>query len=238
LVRPVCIALPIRTLPLLPSKTARKIPAMHDIAALRTEYRQASLDEREVLPTPLAQFDRWFKEALKAEMPEGTAMTVSTCDAEARPSSRVVLLKDYDHRGFVFFSNYQSRKGHDLADNNRAALLFFWPALERQIGIQGRVEQVSAADSDAYFKTRPLGSRIGTWASKQSEVIASRTELEARWAAFEAEFGDNPPRPPHWGGYRVVPQVVEFWQGRESRLHDRIRYRLVRGEWKIERLAP
>lgn len=210
----------------------------HDIAALRTEYRKASLEESSVLATPLAQFDRWFSEALKAEIPEGTAMTLATCDSERRPSARVVLLKDFDARGFVFFTNYESHKGHDLAANNRAALQFFWPSLERQIRIQGRVEQVSAADSDAYFKSRPLGSRIGAWASKQSEVIASRTDLEARWAAFEAEFGENPPRPPHWGGYRVVPQVMEFWQGRESRLHDRIRYRLSKGEWTIERLAP
>ncbi|MBL8519602.1 MAG: pyridoxamine 5'-phosphate oxidase [Betaproteobacteria bacterium] len=215
-------------------------PPVHtiDIAALRTEYRMASLDEADVATTPLAQFDRWFQEALKAEVPEGNAMTLATCDADRRPSARVVLLKDYDHRGFVFYTNYESHKGHDLATNNRASLLFFWPSLERQVRIQGRVEQVSAADSDAYFKSRPLGSRIGAWASRQSEVIASRTDLESRWAAFEAEFGDNPPRPPHWGGYRVVPQVVEFWQGRESRLHDRIRYRLSKGEWTIERLAP
>ncbi len=212
--------------------------AKPDIAALRTEYRKASLDESEVQSSPLAQFDRWFQEALAVEVPEGNAMTLATCDANRRPSARVVLLKDFDPRGFVFYTNYESHKGHDLADNNRAALLFFWPSLERQIRIQGRVEQVSAADSNAYFASRPLGSRIGAWASKQSEVIASRTDLEARWAAFEAEFGDNPPRPPHWGGYRVVPQVMEFWQGRESRLHDRIRYRLTKGEWKIERLAP
>jgi pyridoxamine 5'-phosphate oxidase len=211
---------------------------MIDLAALRTEYRLASLDESDVSPTPLAQFDKWIKEALKAELPEGTAMTLATCDANARPSARIVLLKDYDHRGFVFFTNYESQKGHDLAANNRAALLFFWPALERQIRIQGRVETVSAKDSEMYFKSRPLGARIGAWASKQSEVLSSRTELEARVSAFEAEFGDNPPRPPHWGGYRVAPQVMEFWQGRESRLHDRIQYRLSRGEWTIERLAP
>lgn len=212
--------------------------AKPDIAALRTEYRKASLNETDVHAAPVAQFDRWFQEALAAEVPEGNAMTLATCDEDRRPSARIVLLKDFDQRGFVFYTNYDSHKGHDLAANNRAALLFFWPSLERQIRIQGRVEQVSAADSNEYFKSRPLGSRIGAWASKQSEVIASRTDLESRWSAFEAEFGDNPPRPPHWGGYRVVPQVMEFWQGRESRMHDRIRYRLAKGAWKIERLAP
>lgn len=211
---------------------------MKNLAALRNEYRLATLDEANVERAPLAQFDRWMQEALAAEVPEGTAMTLATCDAQARPSARIVLLKGYDQRGFVFFTNTESHKGHDLAANNRAALLFFWPALERQIRIQGRVETVSARDSDAYFHSRPLGARIGAWASRQSEVIASRTALEARVAAFAAEFGEHPPRPPHWGGYRVTPQVMEFWQGRENRLHDRIRYRLFRGEWRIERLAP
>jgi len=209
-----------------------------NIADLRKDYKLASLDESDVAVSPLAQFDKWFKEALSAELPEPNAMTLATCDAQARPSARIVLIKGYDERGFVYFTNYESHKAQDLAANNRAALLFFWPELERQIRIQGRVEKISAADSDDYYRSRPLASRIGAWASPQSQVLSSRTSLEARVAAFEAEYGDNPPRPAHWGGYRVVPQVMEFWQGRRSRLHDRIQYRLNNGVWKIERLAP
>lgn len=209
-----------------------------NIADLRKDYKLASLDESDVASSPLAQFDKWFREALKAELPEPNAMTLATCDAQARPSARIVLIKDYDERGFVYFTNYESHKAQDLAANNRAALLFFWPELERQIRIQGRVEKISAADSDDYYRSRPLASRIGAWASPQSQVISSRTALEARVSAFEAEYGENPPRPSHWGGYRVVPQVMEFWQGRRSRLHDRIQYRLNNAVWKIERLAP
>ncbi len=208
------------------------------LASLRNDYMLASLDESDVAVTPLGQFDKWFNEALNAQLPTGNAMTLATCDAQARPSARVVLLKSYDEQGFIFFTNYESRKGKDLTSNNRAALLFFWPELERQVHIQGRVEKVSAALSDEYFKSRPLASRIGAWASPQSHVLPSRTALEARVSAFQAEYGENPPRPAHWGGYRVVPQVLEFWQGRASRLHDRIQYRLNHGEWKIERLAP
>jgi pyridoxamine 5'-phosphate oxidase len=208
------------------------------LADLRTDYKFASLDESDVAPSPFTQFDKWFLESTTAELPEGNAMTLASCDASGRPSARVVLVKEYDERGVVFFTNYQSRKGQDLAVNNRAALLFFWPALERQIRIEGRVETVSAADSDAYYQSRPLPSRIGAWASPQSQVLASRTALEARVAAFAAEQGENPPRPAHWGGYRVVPNFYEFWQGRDSRLHDRISYRLAEGKWKIERLAP
>lgn len=207
-------------------------------ADLRQEYKLATLDETDVASSPLAQFDKWFKEAMRADLPEPNAMTLATCDTDARPSARVVLIKGYDERGFVFFTNYESHKAHDLTANNRAALLFFWPELERQIRIQGRVEKISAADSEDYYRSRPLASRIGAWASPQSQVMPSRTALEARVAAFEAEYGDNPPRPPHWGGYRVVPQVMEFWQGRRNRLHDRIQYRLNNGSWKIERLAP
>lgn len=208
------------------------------IADLRSEYKKASLDESDCAATPLDQFDKWFKEALGAQLPEPNAMTLATCDTEARPSARVVLIKGYDERGFVFFTNYDSHKAHDLTANNRAALLFFWAELERQIRVQGRVEKISAADSEQYFRSRPLASRISAWASPQSQVVPSRTALEARVAAFEAEYGDNPPRPPHWGGYRVVPQVMEFWQGRRDRLHDRIQYRLNNGSWKVERLAP
>ena len=208
------------------------------LADIRTDYKLASLDESNVAPSPFSQFDKWFLEATKAELPEGNAMTLATCDASGRPSARVVLVKEYDERGVVFFTNYQSHKGQDLAANNRAALLFFWPALERQIRIEGRVETVSAADSDVYYQSRPSLSRIGAWASPQSQILASRAALEARFAAFEAEHGENPPRPAHWGGYRVVPSFFEFWQGRASRLHDRICYRLVEGKWKVERLAP
>ena len=209
-----------------------------NLAALRIDYMLASLDEGDVAATPLGQFDKWFKEALNAQLPAANAMTLATCDAQARPSARIVLIKSYDERGFVFFTNYESHKAKDLTANNRAALLFFWPELERQIHIQGRVEKVSAAMSDDYFRSRPLASRIGAWASPQSQVLPSRTALEARVSAFEAEYGENPPRPAQWGGYRVVPQVLEFWQGRRDRLHDRIQYRLNNGEWKIERLAP
>lgn len=211
---------------------------MIDLAALRTEYKRALLDEADTAPTPLAQFDKWFHEALNAKLAEPNAMTLATCDKEARPSARIVLIKGYDERGFVFFTNYESHKAQDLATNNRAALLFHWIELERQVRIQGRVEKTSGADSDTYFRSRPLASRIGAWASPQSQVLPSRTVLEARMAAYEAEYGENPPRPPFWGGYRVVPQVVEFWQGRENRLHDRLCYRLANGAWKRERLAP
>lgn len=208
------------------------------LADIRKDYKLASLDVSDVAASPFSQFDTWFGEAMMAELPEPNAMTLATCDAAGRPSARVVLIKAADARGLVFFTNYQSHKGQDLAANNRAALLFFWPELERQIRIEGRVETVSAADSDAYYHSRPALSRIGAWASPQSQVLASRTELEARFAAFSAEHGENPPRPAHWGGYRVVPGYFEFWQGRRSRLHDRICYRLVDGEWKLARLAP
>ena len=208
------------------------------LSDLRTDYKMASLDESDVAPTPFKQFDKWFGDAIKAEVPEPNAMTLATCDALGRPSARIVLIKGVDDRGMIFFTNYQSHKGQDLAANNRAALLFFWPELERQIRIEGRVETVSAADSDAYYQSRPVLSRIGAWASPQSQVLPSRTDLEARFAAFAAEHGENPPRPAHWGGYRVVPNFFEFWQGRRSRLHDRICYRLTEGNWKLERLAP
>lgn len=210
---------------------------MTELADIRKDYQRATLDESDVDASPVVQFDKWFKEAVSAQVPEPNAMTLATCDRDARPSARIVLIKEYDARGFVFFTNYESHKGQDLAANSRAALLFFWPELERQIRIQGRVETISAAESDTYYRSRPLASRIGAWASPQSQIVSSRTELEARFAAFEAEHGENPPRPAHWGGYRVVPQVMEFWQGRRSRLHDRIQYRLSRGDWRIERLA-
>ena len=208
------------------------------LADIRKDYKLAALDVGDVAASPFTQFDAWFAEAIKAELPEPNAMTLATCDAAGRPSARVVLIKGVDERGMVFFTNYQSHKGQDLAANNRAALLFFWPELERQIRIEGRVETVSAADSDEYYQSRPPLSRIGAWASPQSQVLPSRTDLEARFAAFAAEHGENPPRPAHWGGYRVVPSFFEFWQGRRSRLHDRICYRLSDREWRLERLAP
>ena len=208
------------------------------LADLRTDYKLAALDENDIASSPFMQFGKWFGDATKAELPALNAMTLATCDASGRPSARIVLIKDFDERGMVFFTNYQSHKGQDLAANNRAALLFFWPELERQIRIEGRVETVSAADSDEYFQSRPALSRIGAWASPQSQVLPSRTALEARFAAYSAEHGENPPRPAHWGGYRVVPSFFEFWQGRRSRLHDRICYRLMDGKWKVERLAP
>jgi len=210
-----------------------------NIAELRKEYARESLDVKDVARGPLIQFARWFQEALNAGFTEPTAMSLATVDADARPSIRIVLLKGYDERGFVFFTNYESRKGRDLALNPQAALLFHWVELERQVRIEGQVEKVSAEESDEYYRTRPVGSRLGAWASPQSEVLPSREELEECWAAYTARYGEDPPRPPHWGGYRLSPDLLEFWQGRPSRLHDRIRYRREgMGVWRIDRLAP
>lgn len=212
-----------------------------NIADLRKDYKLASLSESDVDADPLVQFDRWLEQAIKAEIPEPTAMSLATVDTSAappRPSSRIVLLKGREQDGFVFYTNYASRKGRELGGDSCAALLFHWVELERQVRIEGRVEKVAAADSDAYYATRPLASRQGAWASPQSEVIASRVWLEGRFAAQVLKHPLNPPRPPHWGGYRVKPDTIEFWQGRRSRLHDRIRYRLDGGIWKTERLAP
>jgi pyridoxamine 5'-phosphate oxidase len=207
---------------------------------LRKEYTQRGLLEDEVAADPAAQFAAWFAAAAASGMREPNAMTLATMGADGRPSARVVLLKGFDQAGFVFFTNYESRKGRELAAGSGAALVFYWPELERQVRVEGAVERVSAAESDAYYESRPLGSRLGAWASPQSRPIAGREELEARLAAATARFGDGePPRPPHWGGFRVLHEVVEFWQGRPSRLHDRIRYRRdASGAWLIERLAP
>lgn len=209
-----------------------------DIADLRQEYRRATLDAADVDADPLRQFERWLGEALRADLPEPTAMTLATVNEAGRPSARIVLLKDVNAGGFSFFTNYGSRKGRELEIQAQAALLFYWAELERQVRIEGIVEKLPAAESDSYYRSRPPGSRIGAWASPQSESIADRTALEKRFAEAKARHGDDPPRPPHWGGYRLKPAVLEFWQGRPSRLHDRIRYRLQDGRWKIDRLAP
>jgi len=209
-----------------------------ELADLRKDYKLASLSEDDVDSSPFVQFEAWFKDATAAAVPEPNAMTLATANHAGKPSARIVLIKDFDQRGATFFTNYQSRKGEDLLANPSAALLFFWPELERQIRIEGRVERVDAAESDAYYAIRPLASRIGAWASPQSRVIASREELAARVASFSEQYGEAPVRPPHWGGYRLVPDLFEFWQGRASRLHDRIAYRLADAAWRIERLAP
>ncbi|AIO42718.1 pyridoxamine 5'-phosphate oxidase [Burkholderia sp. AU19243] len=214
---------------------------MTTLADLRINYSRASLDEADAAPDPFAQFDRWFKEALDAKLPEPNTMTLATVGDDGRPSARIVLIKGVDERGFVFFTNYESRKGRDLAAHPYAALLFYWIELERQVRIEGRIEKTSADESDRYFASRPLGSRIGAWASEQSAVIDSRATLEAREKAVAERYGENPPRPPHWGGYRVVPDAIEFWQGRPSRLHDRLLYTrdaAAASGWTISRLSP
>ena len=211
---------------------------MTNIADLRKSYERAELDEGASEADPLKQFALWFEQALHAQLPEPNAMTLATVGDDGRPSTRVVLIKGFDERGIVWYTNYDSRKGRELAAHPFAALQFHWVELERVVRIEGRVDKVSAEESDAYFRTRPLDSRIGAWASPQSEVIASRATLVAKAAKVSAQFLLNPPRPPHWGGYRLTPDRWEFWQGRPSRLHDRLRYRLDAGSWVRERLAP
>ncbi|HEX5357733.1 MAG TPA: pyridoxamine 5'-phosphate oxidase [Aquabacterium sp.] len=211
----------------------------HDLAQMRKSYEQAELDESHVLPQPIDQFHHWFDEAVKAKALEPNAMTLATVSADGRPSTRVLLLKGAEATGLVWFTNYASRKGQDLAANPMAAMQFFWPELERVVRVEGRVERVSDEESDAYYRSRPAGSRIGAWASPQSQVLSSREVLEAAWKEQQAKLGDDPPRPAHWGGYRLVPDHWEFWQGRSSRLHDRIAYELQSdGAWLIQRLAP
>ncbi len=208
------------------------------IADLRESYEQAELDEGAATQQPLAQFESWLQQAIDAKLPEPNAMTLATVGADGRPSTRIVLIKDVDERGLVWYTNYESRKGRELTLHAVAALQFHWVELERVVRVEGAVERVSGAESDAYYASRPLDSRLGAWASPQSRVIDSRAELVAQAARYAAQFALSPPRPPHWGGYRLVPDCWEFWQGRKSRLHDRLRYRLQGGQWLRERLAP
>ena len=211
---------------------------MDDIANLRKSYERAELDESSSAQAPIEQFSLWLQQALDAQLPEPNAMTLATVGEDGRPSTRVVLIKGFDANGIVWYTNYASRKGRELAGSPFAALQFHWVELERVVRIEGRVEKVATEESDAYFRSRPLDSRIGAWASPQSEVIGSRAVLLANAAKFGAKFLLNPPRPPHWGGYRLLPDTWEFWQGRKSRLHDRLRYRLAGVDWVRERLAP
>jgi pyridoxamine 5'-phosphate oxidase len=219
-----------------PSSTQR------ELHSLRVDYRRGELLETDVLPDAIEQFSVWFTEAKAAGLREPNAMTLATADATGAPSARIVLLKDFDPRGFTFYTNYESRKGQELAANPRASLVFFWDQIERQVRIDGMVEKVSREESQAYFDIRPRNARVGAWASQQSETLASREELESREkqldTQFRAQFGDAVPLPDHWGGYRVIPTAIEFWQGRPSRLHDRLRYTRIEGAWKIERLSP
>ncbi len=209
------------------------------LADLRREYTLASLDVADVDANPIVQFHHWFDEACRAETLEPNAMTLATCDAEARPSARIVLLKEVTPQGFVFFTDYRSRKGQELTGNPYAALCFFWKEIERQVRVSGTVERIAREESAAYFSSRPVGSRIGAWASVQSTVIPGREWLESAVARAAATYADSDvPLPPHWGGFRVVPEELEFWQGRESRLHDRLRYQRAGEGWTLERLSP
>lgn len=208
------------------------------LAGIRQEYMRAGLHEADALADPLAQFERWFDEALAAKLPLANAMTLATVTPQGAPDARIVLLKGIEAGAFVFYTNYQSRKGRELAARAEACLVFFWSELERQVRIEGRVDKVSAAESDAYFASRPLGARHSAHASAQSEPVSGRMVLESQVENVKARYGDNPPRPAHWGGYRVIPASLEFWQGRANRLHDRLLYRRAGERWTIERLAP
>lgn len=210
-----------------------------DIADIRKDYSLLSLDENEVAANPVEQFTKWWHDVINSQISEANAMTLATVSNDGKPAARIVLLKDYDGQGFVFYTNYNSSKGRQLAGNAHAALLFFWKEIERQVRIEGRVTKTAEEESDAYFFSRPEGSRIGAWASPQSSVINSREVLEENEQRYKNEFKNSIPRPPHWGGYRVMPEKMEFWQGRNNRLHDRILYtKTASGSWKVERLAP
>ena len=212
---------------------------MPDISSLRRDYKLQTLNEADVASDPFVQFSSWWNQAITSNIDEVNAMTIATINADGNPSARVVLLKGFDINGFVFFTNYDSHKGRDLAARPVAALVFFWKELERQVRIEGLVEKIDAAASDAYYASRPIGSRIGAWASPQSQVINSRKEIEDKAMELEQQFADKPvTRPDNWGGYVVKPTLVEFWQGRSNRLHDRLQYRLEKDAWIIERLAP
>ncbi|MDA0635041.1 pyridoxamine 5'-phosphate oxidase [Nonomuraea sp. MCN248] len=208
------------------------------LAGLRRSYVGEPLLETAVAADPVVQFTTWFQEALEAGLPEPNAMVVATASAGGRPSARTVLLKEYDERGFVFYTNYESRKGRDLAENPRASLLFPWHPIRRQVRVEGTVTRLSHEESAAYFASRPYGSRIGAWASRQSAVVRSREVLDARYEELSARWPEEPPVPDFWGGYLVTPREVEFWQGRMDRMHDRLRYRRGQGGWVLERLAP
>ncbi|HEX7021867.1 MAG TPA: pyridoxamine 5'-phosphate oxidase [Trueperaceae bacterium] len=209
------------------------------LADLRLSYDRAGLELTDLDADPIAQFQRWLEEALAAQLPEPNAMTLATADAAGRPSARMVLLKRVDARGFVFYTNYQSRKGRELAENAQAALVFYWHALERQVRIEGEVSKLSREESRAYFDTRPRGSRLAAWVSKQSHEIETRALLEEHFRELEERFADRPvPLPDFWGGYLVTPRAAEFWQGRPNRLHDRFRYTRQEGAWRVRRLAP
>jgi len=209
-----------------------------NIADLRQEYMRAGLSEPDAHADPFAQFEHWFKDALAANLPLANAMTLATVTRDGAPDARAVLLKGVDNGGFVFYTNYDSRKGRQLAARPAACLMFLWTPLERQVRIEGRVEKVTAKESDAYFASRPIGARLSARASAQSAVVASREQLEKAMQTEKQKHGDNPPRPDNWGGYRVIPARIEFWQGRENRLHDRLLYTRAQGAWRIERLAP
>ncbi|ADI63952.1 pyridoxamine 5'-phosphate oxidase [Trichormus azollae] len=211
-----------------------------NMADLRKDYSLQELSEKEINPNPFIQFKFWFDQALEAQLTEPNAMTLATSTPDGKPSGRMVLLKNFDDRGFVLFTNYNSHKGQELAENPHAALVFWWAELERQVRIVGTVEKISTEESDGYFEMRPPHSRLGAWASNQSEVIAGREVLERQWQEFQRKYQNQEvPRPPYWGGFRVIPQEIEFWQGRSSRLHDRLLYiRLDYGGWQIERLSP
>nr|WP_277879942.1 pyridoxamine 5'-phosphate oxidase [Leptolyngbya sp. FACHB-36] len=209
------------------------------IADLRLNYTLAQLNEADVNADPIQQFHVWFEQAVAAQLPEPNAMTLATATKAGIPSARIVLLKGVDEQGFAFYTNYESRKGAELAENPQAVLVFLWTLLQRQVRIEGRVEKVPDEETEAYFHSRPLTSQLGAWASDQSRVIPNREVLEQRFGSLKAQYQDQDvPRPPHWGGYRVIPHQIEFWQGRPSRLHDRLRYRLEGDRWRIDRLAP